>query len=317
MENSPKVIGIGHCTVDVICPLDSFPEIDTKTEITGLAVQGGGPSANAMCAAAKLGLRAALVSRLGVDIFGRFARADLLKRDVECTHLFMDEDARSPLSVVLTESAGGTRTIVVFKGENCTVDPLWLSDGWIMTGDVLHIDGHQLPASMFAAQKFKETGKTVVFDAGSWRTGSEELLSLSDVVIASKIFASRLSENTETAARKLLEYGPKTAVVTLGAEGAAGVCGEVLVHVPGFEIAVSDTTGAGDVFHGAFIYAHLAGMNLKDSLSFSNAAAAIKCAHMGGRGGLPGAAEVRTFLADRKVAGEFGLEPIAKGAAQA
>lgn len=307
MKDSPKVIGIGHCTVDVLCPMERFPEIDMKTEIGGLAVQGGGPGANAMCAAAKLGLRAALVSRLGTDIFGRFARADLLKRDVECTHLFMDEDSRSPLSVVLTEKEQATRTIIVYKGENCTVDPLWLSDGWIMTGDVLHLDGHQLPASLFAAQEFKSAGKTIVFDAGSWRTGSEELLAIADVVIASRIFTRELSENNNLALEKLREYGAKTAVITLGNAGAIGMDDEGIVESPGSEIVAVDTTGAGDVFHGAYIYAHLAGMTFRDSLYFANAAAAIKCMHLGGRGGLPAANEVKDFLRSQGVSGEFSL----------
>ena len=309
MENSPKVIGIGHCTVDVICPLERFPEIDVKTEIAGLVVQGGGPSANAMCALAKLGVRTALVSRLGTDIFGRFARADLLRRDVECTHLFMDEDSKSPLSVIVTENERSTRTIIVYKGENCTVDPLWLSDGWIMTGDVLHIDGHQLPASLFAAQHFKAAGKTIVFDAGSWRLGSEELLGFADVVIASKLFASKFSDDIKAALDALRGYGAKTAIVTLGADGAIGLDDFGIVESPGFEIAAVDTTGAGDVFHGAYIFAMHAGMQLRDALAFANAAAAIKCGHLGGRGGLPTANDVSGFLGARCVKGDFNLSP--------
>jgi len=300
-----KVIGVGHCTVDITCPMDKFPEIDLKTEIENVKIEGGGPSANAMAALAKMGVRTALVSRLGTDILGRFARMDLLRRDIECTHLFMDEETQSPLSVIITEKDRGTRTIIVYKGSNREVDPLWLSDGWIMTGEILHIDGHQLPSGFFAASEYKKAGKTVVFDAGSWRVGTEELLELSTVVIASSHFAGKLDEDPVYALRKIVEYGPELAVITRGRDGAIAYENGKIIESAGFDVDVIDTTGAGDVFHGAFIYAHLAGMSLADRLTFGNAAAAMKCCHLGARGGLPTAEEVMAFLRERDVNLDF------------
>lgn len=298
-EVSGKVIGIGHCTVDIVCPTATFPQIDTKTEIPAIAVQGGGPAANAMAALAKLGVRTALVSRLGTEILGQFARRDLLRRDVECTHLFMDQETASPLSVVITEAEKRTRTIIVYKGENREVDPRWLEEEWLATGEVLHIDGHQLPASLKAAANFKRRGKEIVFDAGNWREGTDELLALATTVIASKTFADKLSENADEALAKLLAFGPKLSAITLGAKGATAYDGERFVSSQGFVVDVKDTTGAGDVFHGAYIYGLLHGMEIPDRLRFANAAAAIKCTGVGARGTLPTAEEVFGFLRER------------------
>ncbi|MEP0815183.1 MAG: hypothetical protein HRF49_11050 [bacterium] len=297
MSDLGKVIGVGHCTVDIICPFGSFPALDRKTEIDRLEIQGGGPAANAMAALAKLGVRTAIVSRMGTDIFGQFARRDLLRRDIECTHLFMDRETRSPLSVVIACKEDATRTIVVYKGENREVEPAWLEPEWIATGAYLHIDGHQLPASLKLAKEFKQTGRPIMFDAGSWRDGTEELLSLADTVIASRDFASRLSSDPKEALVRLAGYGAKFCAITLGADGCIGRDADgAIVESRGFAVEARDTTGAGDVFHGAYIYAELSGYEFVERLEFANAAAAMKCRELGARGGLPAADEVREFI---------------------
>jgi sugar/nucleoside kinase (ribokinase family) len=86
--------------------------------------------------------------------------------------------------------------------------------------------------------------------------------------------------------------GPKIAVITLGEEGAIGLENETLVRQPALPIEVYDTTGASEVFRGAFIYGTLQGWPLDRSLPFANAAAALNCRHLGGTGGIPALSEV-------------------------
>ncbi len=93
------------------------------------------------------------------------------------------------------------------------------------------------------------------------------------------------------------EYGMKVAAMTLGAHGALARCGGQFLYSPAFVVNCVDTTGAGDVFHGAFCYAVLRGMGMREALEFSNAMAALNCTALGARGGIRGLEEVRALMA--------------------
>ena len=100
--------------------------------------------------------------------------------------------------------------------------------------------------------------------------------------------------------RALAAKGPETVVITIGEEGSVGMeHGETYI-LPPLPIVVVDTTGAGDVYHGAFIYGMLQGWNLRERMRFANAAAGLKCRALGGRAGIAGREEI-----DRALAGEF------------
>jgi sulfofructose kinase len=93
------------------------------------------------------------------------------------------------------------------------------------------------------------------------------------------------------------EYGIKCAAMTLGAHGSLARMDGHFYYSPAFVVNCADTTGAGDVFHGAFCYAVLQGMPMRDVLEFSNAMAALNCTALGARGGIRGIAEVRAMMA--------------------
>ena len=121
-----------------------------------------------------------------------------------------------------------------------------------------------------------------------------ELLALSDVVIGSERFATEFapSDNMEKSLREITRLGPSIAVITLGNEGAVALEGDKLVQQEPIDVFVADTTGAGDVFCGAFAYATAAGWQLEEALPFANAAAGLKCRTLGARAGLPTLQEV-------------------------
>jgi sulfofructose kinase len=124
------------------------------------------------------------------------------------------------------------------------------------------------------------------------------LLPLVDVLIASERFPPAYTgqEDPVQAGRSLLERGPEIVVVTLGAEGCLCLWEDQAIYVPGFQVDVVDTTGAGDAFHGAFLYGLLQGWELECTVVFANAVAAINCTRLSGRAGLPGLSEVWAFL---------------------
>jgi sugar/nucleoside kinase (ribokinase family) len=91
---------------------------------------------------------------------------------------------------------------------------------------------------------------------------------------------------------ELVKMGPRTAVITLGEEGAIGLEADTVVRQPALDVDVIDTTGASEVFRGAFIYGLLRGWGLERCLPLANAAAGLNCRHLGGLGGIAPLSEI-------------------------
>jgi sulfofructose kinase len=299
MQTSPQVIGLGHITCDIICPLQGWPEVDTKTIIPGLTLTGGGPTANAIAALARLGISCALAGKLGADVLGRYTVEAHIADGIDMSHVHVDAGAVSPVSVILSDLATGTRTILLTKGERTTLASEELDWEWLRGARVLHLDGHQLPASLALARAARDWPQTLtVFDAGSLREGMEELCGLCDYVIASQRFVRQLAGVAKP--RRWLEalrhLGARRAGVTLGSAGCVLLLEGDYYEQPAYRVAVQDTTGAGDAFHGGFIYGLLKGAAPQECLQLASAVAALKCTGLGARAALPNAAELSRFL---------------------
>ena len=139
---------------------------------------------------------------------------------------------------------------------------------------------------------------TVVLDGDTLRDGIDELIGLTDVLIASSNFAVRFTGETDSEKQlsRLHSLGPEIVGITLGADGCILMHGDTVLREPGFQVDVVDTTGAGDVFHGAFIYGLLEDWTLEKTARFANATAAMKCRKLGGRAGIPNLVEVIEFM---------------------
>jgi len=158
--------------------------------------------------------------------------------------------------------------------------------------------------SLHAANMAKDKSVPVMLDAGRVRQGMIELSSLSDYVVCSEEFArefcSDLDEFTpEKALQKMKTFNAKAVTVTLGSKGSYTLSKEEVFNTPSFSVDVLDTTGAGDVFHGGYIYGLLQNWELKEVARFASAFAALKCRELGGRSGIPGLKEVKALLSSR------------------
>jgi ribokinase len=154
-------------------------------------------------------------------------------------------------------------------------------------------------ASIEAARQAKEMGFTVVMDAGTLREGYQELVCMVDVLIASERFGSALvgpDKPVHKALEVLSQWGPKEVVITLGPKGSIGWSGGERASQKAFPIDAVDTTGAGDVYHGAYIYGLLRGWNMADCMRFASAVSALKCMEIGARKGIPTLEETRDFM---------------------
>jgi sulfofructose kinase len=185
------------------------------------------------------------------------------------------------------------------RDERVALAPADLKREWISSARALLADGHDTEAAAAAARWARECGVPVIADVDSIYPGLEKLLEASDYLIASEDFPRRftgerdLKAGLEVIAKR---FGCKLVGATMGAQGAVVISAGRTIHSPGFVVNAVDTTGAGDIFHGAFVYGLLAEWPLKRTLDFSNAAGALNSTAIGARGHIAGLGEIEELM---------------------
>jgi sulfofructose kinase len=290
------VLCVGMATWDLTMQVNYHPEQDEKMFADAFKQCGGGPAANAAFTVAKLGGRSAFAGYLGKDPYGMQHLEEFNQIGV-VTNGMVWGDKPTPLSVVLAK-ANGNRTVVCYR-ENTPVP----CSTQIMKKILEHIprvmlfDGHEKNLSVALAKYAKQHQIPVVLDAGSVHQGITDLLKYGDYLVTSFKFAQDYcSESDPGKALEKLGNLAKTVVITLGKQGLIWRNQNMVGDIPAFKVKVKDTTGAGDIFHGAFVSALSQGYPLKDILRFSSAAAALCCTKIGARTGCPSRKEVEKLL---------------------
>jgi len=296
------VLGIGNAAVDELISLDYYPEPDSKQQIRQISRQGGGLVATALVAAARQGARAAFCSRFGPDELSAFTLADLAQEGVDCSPSSHAPDGRPYHAYILVEGQGHTRTILYERG---VVEPQLetITPELVGRARVLFIDHHAPLAARRAAQIAFEHGIPVVADLESDRVPYlGELIALSGHLILSARFAGRLTGLREPAeiTTALAEPNRPCCAITAGEAGCwYSLWGGPVAHCPAFRVAVVDTTGCGDVFHGVYAAALARGEAPPQAIRLASAAAALKATRLGGRAGIPDLETTRRFSASR------------------
>ncbi len=293
------VVGLGQCCVDYLALVERYPYVNEKSEVNKLTIQGGGPVATAMVTLSRLGVSTSFIGKISDDYFGTLIQDSLTVEHVNIDHIVVEKGGRSQVSFIVIEKETGKRTIFWTKPTVASLSPDEINKDIIRNARVLHLDELMIEGSLEAARCAKDAGVTVVVDAGSLREGSLELIKMADYVITSEVFAKQYYSNNydaKTAAMELLKMGSRAVVVTLGDKGSITVSKESYFYQPAFKIKAVDTTGCGDVFHGAFIFGLIQRWDLKETIRFASATAALKCRNIGGRTSIPDLREVEEFL---------------------
>lgn len=303
------VIGLGLCTVDMLFVVDERPSFDTTMRASQYLRQGGGPTPTALVALARLGAKTSYAGKVGDDPDGDFIRAELEAAGVDTTPTVVVPGALSRVCMVLVEKATGERGFTT-RPETCPdLGPDEIDRETITAARILHLDDAD-PGCMQAARWAREAGSTVVYD-GTWlHDDLDEFLPLVDFPIVSEPLVRRWMSNAtpEEVVNRLSDYGAKIAVYTLGKRGAIARWRNGTFTYPPFPIEVVDTTGAGDAFHGAFIYGLLQHWPVDDVLCFASAVAALNCRQLGGRSGLPNLSTVEAFISDNRKTWDLGIK---------
>jgi sulfofructose kinase len=291
------IVGLGAAVMDYLQLVDAFPKANTKIRSKGASLQGGGSAMTALVTLAKLGMNTQACSVVGDDALGKMIISDLESHNVGSSHIQkLPKGASSLSSVLITEK---TRTIVGHYALESSFNLNKVKSGFWKNVTVLHLDGHHAHAAFAAAKLVKKAGGLISVDGGHASPDIEALLPLADIMIMSETFITeQLKKDTVANQIKKLyhRYQPKVLIITRGDKGVWYWENDKVKKVSAFRVKAKDTTGAGDVFHGAFLYAYLKNYSLVDAITFAQAASALKVQHVGARTGIPSYKSIKDFL---------------------
>ena len=304
------VVGVGLNATDTLLVVPHFPAYAGKVPFIEEMLSPGGQIASAMVTCARLGLRTKYIGSVGDDERGRIQMESLRGSGINLDHVQVRKGCANQSAYIIIDRTTGERTVLWRRPESLRVTPEEILPEHITCARLLHIDGHDTPAVERAARIAKEAGMPVTVDVDTIYHGFDRVLPYVDYLVASSDFPVQwTNESDPFKALEMIqkEYDLRVAAMTLGAHGALALSDGRFVYSPAFVVNCVDTTGAGDVFHGAFCYAVLRDMPMRDALDFSNAMAALNCMALGARGAIRGLDEVRALMsrAERRSHVEF------------
>ena len=297
------LLAFGVVTVDDLLYVDHHPLPGSKMPVRDKQRQGGGLAGTALVAAARLGASTAYCGVLGDDDLSQFVRSDLEKEGIDCSPLLHDPDAWTYHSVVIVDLSTGDRCII-FSGDRVREPgPENVSEEMIAGCRVLFVDHTVVRTGLRAIELARANGIPVVADIEAVRHPSVlDLAAEIDHLIVGVETAAEISGESDPVAMVRGLSGPERAccVVTGGAEGCwYSERGGPVHHYPAFRVDVVDTTGCGDVFHGAYAACLAWGQAVSRAVEVASAAAALKATQPGGRTGIPDLPTVERFLKER------------------
>ncbi|MBT3285309.1 hypothetical protein HN807_07600 [Candidatus Bathyarchaeota archaeon] len=302
----PEIIGLGLSTLDVLFRLEDMPTWEAGVVVDEFGIDGGGPAGTGVSASCKLGASVGFIGLYGTDWAGELKLRSLNDAGVDTSKMLVREGPERNVVLVCVNSESGERVFSWEKGN--LSDPLRVEEldkDYITSADFLHLDGTYPEAAAQAARWMREAGKTVMLDGSKTSEPISEtirnLVPLVDLLICGSGFSYQLTgiEDVYEAGEAVLDLGPRVFVQTEGENGSYTVTKDDLFHIPAYDVDVVDTTGAGDVFHGAYLFGLLKGWDIKTITLFSTAVSALKCTKLGGRRSIPEFNEVTAFLKDR------------------
>jgi sulfofructose kinase len=297
---SYDVVGIGLNATDTLIVVPHFPAYAGKAPFHKEMLSPGGQVASAMVACAKLGLKTKYIGTVGDDERGRVQMESLQSLGIDLSDVQVRPGCPNQSAYIIIDESTGERTVFWSRPDGLRLDPKELDPEVIRSARMLHIDAHDTEAVAHAAEIARDAGIPVTLDIDTVYKGAGRVLAAVDHLVASSEFPGNWTgERDPLRALERLqnEYKMKVAAMTLGAHGAIALCAGQYFYSPAFVVNCVDTTGAGDVFHGAFCYALLQGMDLRDALQFSNAMAALNCTGVGARGHIGTVDEARQVMA--------------------
>ena len=302
------IIGIGNPGQDMVVELEKIPYEEVSSRMYDCSFQGGGWVATAICAAGNLGAKASMLGVIGDDTFGKMIVDDFKYNNVDTEHLVVAKGKRSNFCICITERSTKSKHLISRGGELREVELDDIDEDFIKSARMIHV-GFVNEAVRKAADIIHEDGGKVSVDAAYYKPYVYENYDIFDIFIGSEYYFDGVCEElgmktakdlTDDEKYKVMEYvqskGPDIVIFTFGEHGSMGIYGDKRFVQPAMNAEIKDTTGAGDVFHGAFDVAYLNGLSVPEAAKFATGVSTIKCTQMGGRAGIPDSKILDKFL---------------------
>jgi len=297
-----KVIGIGVACLDQLILWEDMAAPVREAKIVTCDMQGGGMAATAMVTVTRLGGEAEFWGAVGNDWVGDRILKGLQDQRVDTSQVRRIDGKTSPFMVVCIDRRTAQRHFFHWTGLCDAVSPLGslerLQDAGCLLADLTRPE-----TDLAAAREAKRLGVPVVADVEGMGKHARKVLAHTDYAIADEGCLRDLGTGADhrKACEAIRAMGPAQVVITLGERGLVFLDGERFGRMDALDVEAVDTTGAGDVFHGAFCYGLTQGFAMDENLAFASATAALKCRRLGGRAGIPCREDVVRFLKDRGV----------------
>lgn len=284
-----KYLTIGHASYDITFKLDKYPLENTKQRVGKHIDCGGGPASNAGYLLALWDQSVSFQGVAGNDYYGKMIKAEFNSVNVDTTYLELIDNFNTDLSIIIANITNASRTILTSKDSNVVKCSLENNN----TYDVILVDGEEEEMSKKVLLNNKDAIK--IIDAGTCKPGTVNLCPYVDYLVCSKNFALDYTKieydgTVESLIKihdKLVNDFHNTVVITLEDKGCFTKIEEEYKIIPSIKVDAVDTTGAGDIFHGAFTYFITHGYSLLDTCRLANLTAALSTLRVGGRFSIP------------------------------
>ncbi len=295
-----SVVAFGTPFMDFLVNLSHLPTSkDEGAFIKQTSWQGGGKVSTALAALGQLGGKGAMTGVIGADSFGEFLIRDFGYYGIDVSRLV--KDGNNAFSVVLSDKVTKGRNILSRPSTSRKYTIADIDEAFVASHDILHLERPD-EVSNRLADIIHEAGGIVAFDGDGYSDATQAMLPKIDVFIGSEFYYKALFDESEDASKyeenleKVRKLGPSVAVFTFGDKGSAVKWDGGYYFAPGYHVDVVDTVGAGDVYHGAYLFALASDMRPDECAQFANAVAALKCTGIGGRAAIPDYEMTITFM---------------------
>ena len=281
-----KIICIGNAAYDITLPVEKFPTENKKVRLGKNRIEcGGGSASNCAYLLAKWGVETYFGGYVGDDYYGKKIIEEFENIGINTKYLEKKTGIPTTSSFIITNTSTGTRTILTDKNKDAVMTPREIDDEF----DVILLDGYE---RAFAKEVIKKNPKAIkIIDAGSLRENTIELAHMVDYIVCSKDFAEEFTgKKVDYSDMKTLieiyddlkkEFKQKI-IITLEEKGCF-TYEKGYKMVPSIKVQSVDSTGAGDIYHGAFTYCVANGYDLITTMKMSNIAGALSVTRIGGR----------------------------------
>lgn len=298
-----KVLCIGHSSWDITVPVDDYPTENTKYRYSEKYAAGGGPASNAAYLLGKWGVDTVIATSIGSDDFGTKIKKEFQEVNVATEYIETSYEKDTSFSFILVNKKNGSRTVFNVATEHPPLKKL----NYEFTPDIIFIDGHDYGASQNALSKYPHA--ITVIDAGRVTQELLELCKYTRYIVCSKGFAETVTNlkfdfnnpqslvNVYTKLQN--KYPNANIVVTLEEHGALYQVDNQIKIMPGLKCNAVDTTGAGDIFHGAFVYGLANNFDMEKIITLANIAGGLSVQKMGSRLSVPNLSEVLDYYTQK------------------